>query len=329
MRNITYDETPDVKFEEAWFSDVLEPHKSEIAEIREAYKLLLAIVELFKQTLPAIDSQLNTYYIDLFALVVKNTKKIEDDIYDRYDVNASQGGNLPSDFIHTDIYSGFYKPFLNLYSGKAEILKDKSDWEEIQKEMSDYYSQVNEVYHKYSLEGVKQTPHQELINEVSDYLKSKGQSLETVIKIDAKQYALRLSLRSNRLYVTGTALDNKEITLQKMRKGASTLLLELTIKACANKPTEFKSMTHDILASKSRFSDEELAKAIKKIGRFKQYISNIGLKGMLKGCFYSNGNSGLGYKFRTAFPQSEWDRLEADQQKAILDKLVNTVQKKA
>lgn len=164
MRNTIYDETPDVKFEESWFFRVLKPHKTEIAEIREAYKLLLAITELFKQVFPSVDSQLSTYYIDLFALAERNKKTLEDKIYDRYAPNANNGRSLPDAYIHTDIFSDFYKPFTTLYE------TENLDLDDIQKRMYMCYDQIDTTYHKYHADKLKKLPHQKLFNAVKKYI---------------------------------------------------------------------------------------------------------------------------------------------------------------
>lgn len=308
--------------EESLLSDVLKPHQTEIAEIWEAYKLILGLLTRFKENYPSVDPQLSTYYIDLFALVERNIKTIEDTIYFKYDSPDRPG--MPAYHIHTDIYKDFYKPFANLY--EAQITNEKlSNWDNIQKQLNVCYAQVNEIYHKHNSEAVKNLPHEELFTEVRDYLKSKGQSLE----LNKNLYALRLCLRNDRLYITGTALHNGEVTLQKIRKSKSSLLLELTIKACANKPTEFRSVTKNLLSYKSGYSPKEFQEAVEDISRFKQYISNIGLKEALKECFYGNANSDLGYKFRTAVSESEWKSLSQNKQKAILKMLVNTKNEKA
>lgn len=166
---------------------------------------------------------------------------------------------------------------------------------------------------------------------VLEYLKAKlvkenvsvHQLTESKQPLVNRPVALNLSLVRDKLSLIGSKTNKELFLLTKIRKSSSSLLLDLTIKACKVKPTIFKTITKDDLQSRTNMSDRDFEEAIKNVKNFKKYLSNNGLQGALKDLFFCNSSSGLGYQFRTTITEEEWNELPEQVRKEVEQYLVN------
>lgn len=151
-----------------------------------------------------------------------------------------------------------------------------------------------------------------------ELLKHKNQPNKTETKI-LSIAALELSLDGDRLCITG-AVINEPVELRTIR-GRSGALIEPIMNVCKSDPYRMKTITLDDLKSKTRWSNEWLDEATKKILPFKKYLTGVGLKGNLRKLFFANCHDGLGFKFRTAVSQENWNKLSTQVQQDIVKML--------
>lgn len=132
-----------------------------------------------------------------------------------------------------------------------------------------------------------------------------------------KQFAFELILRGDLFLIRGIETKGKARRLTKVTK-ASGVLIDPLLKVCKNRPEVFKLITKDDISSKFSMGDSELDKATSNISQFKKYLSGIGFRGELKGLFYANSPGGLGFKFRIAVPESEWNSMTFSRKQKVV-----------
>lgn len=324
MFNYDSSEKEDEKQENYIFLKVLQSHKTKIAEIRKACELIINLLDKFKEIYPSINIELDKYYRILYKLIDENKESIESEIDYKY--NQNDGKDFPNFYINTDILKYLSNiPFQNLY--ESPMNGENLDWESIQNKLNACYAQIDDIFSNLDTKDIKTLPHQKLFDEISNFLEKDNSS--NFIKTNENEFALRLYLKNDLLCLTGFAINGKIIPFHKIRKGPHSLILDLTLKACSNKPAEFKSITKSMLESKTKFANNDLINALEDIAGFRKYISNIGLKGKLKSCFFGNSNSDLGFIFKTAVNRNQWNELNINEQESIINTLVNIKAKEA
>lgn len=210
----------EAEWEYSVLNSLLQDYKEEITNVRNAYQLLVRIVEVASLIFPQINSQLNEYYISLIKLIEHNVFKLNRGM-DKYcqpqgkEVFPEIGFGYMEPYVFDKI---FYKPFPNFYNLKAEDVN--VDWDLIKKQMSDSVAQIEEVWLNNHLPEGAVTNAQNLFNTTEDYLNKKATKNQLEgqlgkLKLYEKNGKVEYTAHSGNEYCTNLGTNTNQFILLK------------------------------------------------------------------------------------------------------------------
>lgn len=184
---------------------------------------------------------------------------------------------------------------------------------------------------KQDITGVHSSDISIAIIEVSQLKEDLENETEVKLKTDNSNivpkratYPLELYYSGDRLMVRGNVIPNP-ITLVSHQSKSSGLLLDPIFKACKSRPTQWQILTKHKIMTCFKYDDTELQDEIEKLldnpSKFRKYLSNAGLKGLIRKLFIGKTGRDLRIKFRLVVTIEEWDSLSVNDQENIVKSL--------
>ena len=198
---------------------VVKTYKEYVAEIRDGYKLLLKIIEIFSRRVLSSDQQLqlNTFYVKLFNLIEDDIQHVHAGLAVLYEESEKNPTPYPADNIYPYIYnygndSGvLFQPFTNLYLAQAELKEKLISWEDIKKDMNLCFGYMEDFYQRFEAVKADVLPHKQFLDEVTRYLKH-------LVKIDYGEF---FGFEGTKFWLKRIATENLTISFHP-KKGETT-----------------------------------------------------------------------------------------------------------
>ena len=123
-------------------------------------------------------------------------------------------------------------------------------------------------------------------------------------------YPIELIFSGKELKICGSQIDY-QVFLASVHSDGSGVLLDPIFKICKAKPTGWVRITAEaVTAVKPWGSNPAINDVLKNLPQFAKYTSYIGLKKPIRNLFFGGINKdGNSFKFRTALPVDEWEKM--------------------